>query len=70
MIVLVILAIVAAFLICLYVYDVGSRRICPRCGSRKAAAHLGYLPTGLFFHCRNCGAVFDGDGVLLDRNSN
>jgi rubredoxin len=48
-----------------YVYALGSRRTCPRCGSRKTGAHLGYAP-GPFFNCRQCGAVFDGNGAMVD----
>jgi hypothetical protein len=55
----------ALFAACLYLYNSGSHRSCPRCGSRDTGAHLGSA-RGTFFNCRNCGAVFDGNGIMIE----
>lgn len=56
----------AGFGLSAYLYFIGGRRTCPRCGSRNAYVHLGRIPTGPFFNCRKCGAMFDGNGSMFD----
>ena len=64
----VIALVLVGFVVAAYVYGIGSKRTCPRCGSRRANSHLGVAKIGPIFNCQDCGAVFNGDGSLLDSN--
>ncbi|HTT99685.1 MAG TPA: hypothetical protein VMF58_16675 [Rhizomicrobium sp.] len=60
------LIIVAGFAASAYTYNLGGQRTCPRCGSRRSSTYTGVSSTGPIFNCQDCGAVFDGNGTLID----